>query len=332
MLRNFGMDYGVKPKMVLLSDMSFQEELQAAKFNGFIYDFNPNLDGEEIPTEIGFRFENEPHAEKFFDSLIHWYEESGGDSKAINMEFTELNNGDYAIVLSPDMEMLIKRMVPEHIIDRIDPLTFIASRNLHLIDQSGMFKKFRAKYVEGRRIVVRYFIFEKDGKIRPSEKYFVKTEFSFYKEDELPKNSMAYMNLKGGKKDIKKRPMMPADHPGLLKHRLDDLKYFFPVTLDKLTSENWLNNVTKTINKSYTNDQITQAICNLILFERLKKDEKSKININKPGYDLDIITHLAETFESFDSFFPENGYFTKQVIEKQIRADVKFLKEKLSKP
>lgn len=332
MVRNFGMDYGIKPKMILVSDMTFVSELQEAKFNGFIYVFCPDYNGDLVPSEVGFRFENEEHAEKFFDSLVSWREKSNGNSKAVNLEFVELNGGDYTIVVSPDMEMFIERMIPDYMRDRIDPLTMVASRNFRIIDQSGNFKNFRDKYVEGRRIVVRYYTFEKDGTVRPSEKYFIKTEFSFYKEDELPKDSQAYLNLKGRKKDLKRPPKIAADHPELIKQRSKDLNYFFPVTLDKLNTENWLNEVIGTINKSYTKDQVIQAICNLILLERLKRDDKHQIDINKRGYDLDIIYYLTETFESFDSHFPEDKYFTKQAVEKQIRSDAKFLKEKLEKP
>jgi hypothetical protein len=332
MIRSFGMDYGIKPKMMLLSDIGFQDELRQAKFTGFMYVFCKDLQGEMIPMEVGFRFEDEEHAEKFFDSLIGWWEKSDGDSKAVSIEFTEMNDGDYTIVVAPDMDMFIKRMLPEHLIDRVDPLTMMASRSLRIVDQSGNFKEFKEKYVEGRRIVVRYFIPHPEVGLRPSEKYFVKEEFTFHKEDALPKDSNAYMNLKGGKKDVKKRPPIAADHPGLLKHRLEDLKYFFPVLLDKVDADKWLAGVITTINKSYTEAQIKQAICNLTLLERLKKNEGQPIDMNKPGYDLEIITYLAENFESFDSYFPEDSYFTKQVIEKQIRADAKFLKEKLAKP
>lgn len=332
MIRNFGMDYGIKPKMILLSDIGFQDELRQAKFTGFLYVFCKDLQGTMIPSEVGFRFENEEHAEKFFDCLMAWWEKSDWDSKAISIEFTEMNDGDYTIVVSPDMDMFIKRMIPEHMVERVDPITMMASRSLRIIDQSGNFEQFKEKYVEGRRIVVRYFIADPSGGLRASEKYFVKKEFTFHKEDAIPKDSNAYMNLKGSKKDVKKRPSIAPDHPGLLKHRLEDLKCFFPVLLDKLDADKWLGHIIATINKSYTEAQIKQAICNLTLLERLKKSEHQPIDVNKPGYDLDIITYLSETFESFDSYFPEDSYFTKQVIEKQIRADAKFLKEKLAKP
>jgi hypothetical protein len=332
MLKTFGMDYGIKPKMMLVSDIEFQSELQKANFTGFMYIFCPDYNGDLIPAEVGFRFEDEKHAESFFDSLIAWCEKSNGESKAVSLEFVEMNNGDYTIVVAPDMEMLIKRMVPEHMLDRIDPLVVMASRSLRIIDQSGNFKKFRDQYVEGRRIVVRYFIFDKDGMARPSEKYLVKTEFSFYKEDEMPKDSHAYSNLKGKKKALKKPPKIALNHPELFKQREKNLNYFFPVTLDKLKTEQWLSNVIATINKSYEEDQINQAICNLVLLERLKKGSDSQIHPNKIGYDLDIIIYLSETFESFDSYFPADTYFTKQVIEKQIRADAKFLTLKLERP
>lgn len=332
MIRNFGMDYGIRPKMMLLSDIGFQDDLRQAKFTGFMYIFCKDVQGEFIPTEVGFRFEDEEHAEKFFDSLIAWWENSDGDSKAVSIEFTEMTDGDYAVTVAPDTEMFIKRMIPEHLNARVDPLAMIASRSLPIVDQSGNFKQFKEKYIEGRRIIVRYFIADPSGGLRPSEKYFIKKEFTFHQEDSLPKDSNAYMTLKGSKKDVKKRPPIPADHPGLLNQRLKDLKYFFPVLLDKLEADNWLADVIATINKSYGEAQIKQAICNLALLERLKKLENQPIDVNKSGYDLDIITYLAETFESFDSYFPEDSYFTKQVIEKQIRADAKFLKEKLAKP
>ena len=317
---------------MLVSDIGFQEELRQAEFTGFMYVFCGDLKDELIPSEVGFRFENEEHAEKFFDSLMLWWENSGYDSKAISIEFVEMKDRGYAVVVAPDTEMFIKRMIPEHLINRVDPLAMVASRSLRIIDQSGNFKQFKEKYVEGRRIVVRYFIPDAGGGLRPSEKYFVKTEFTFHKEDTLPKGTNAYLNLKGSKKDVRKRPPIPADHPELQKHRLENLIYFFPVLVDKLDADKWLADVIDVINKSYTEAQIKQAICNLTLLERLKKIDDQPIDVNKPGYDLDIITYLAETFESFDSYFPEDSYFTKQVIEKQILSDGKFLKDKLAKP
>jgi hypothetical protein len=325
------MDYGVKPKMILVSDMEFQSELQAANFTGFIYQFCPDLSGELIPAEVGFRFENEEHAEKFLYSLIAWREKSAGNSKAVNMDFVELKDGDYTIVVSADMELFMDRMVPEHLRDRINPITMMASRSLRIIDQSGNFKQFRDKYIEGRRIIVRYFMFDPDGKIRPSEKYLIKTEFNFFKEDELPSDSQAYFNLKGRSKKFAKPPKLSEEHPGISKQRNKDLKYFFPVLWDKLTTEHWLAEVVATVNKSYSREMVIQAICNLTLLERLKKENVHQIDVNKPGLDLDVISHLSQTFESFDSYIPDDAYFTKQVIEKQIRSDAKFLKEKLEK-
>ncbi|MDB5002098.1 MAG: hypothetical protein JWQ34_323 [Mucilaginibacter sp.] len=331
MTKNVGLDYGLKPIMALISNIEFPDLFKKANCTGLIYGFCPNTSGEEIPHELSFMMENENYAEQFLDVLIQWKDSSGGDSNAVELEFVELKNGDYTLVISPDNHLLMKRLVPEHLDDRINPRLITMSQGKGGMRIGKNYLTFRDKYIKDRRIVVRYTLFKDGQYIKQSSKYFVKTEFQFYTEDNVPNDSNAVLAI-GNKPGFKlpKPPKIEINNENLLTRRHSELKYFFPITHDKIVNEKWLENIITTINKNYTSDQIIQAICNLVLFERLQRQKPMVIDLKSPGYDLSILEYLIANFESFDSYFPEDNFFTKQKIENQIRLDAKFLKERIN--
>lgn len=332
MIRNFGLDYAVKPRLILVADHDFHIALDKANFTALLYVFCPDYFDNENPCEIGFRFENEPFAETFLNCLIAWIEKSDGDPNAVEFTFLELNNGDYKLVISPNMELFRKRMIPQHLIDHVDPIMMVGARGLTIINRSDNYKKFKDKFIDGRRIIVRYYIANGEN-MKPSEKYFIATSFKFYSQKDVPENNIAYYQIEENikkKKNLKPPKLQINDH-SVLTERINRLKYFFPITYDNLVHNNWLESIISTINKSYSIEQKVQAICNLILLERLKLNNPNSVDINRKDYHMAITEHLVGVFESFDSFIPPDEYFTKSKIENQVRMDAKFLKEHLSK-
>jgi len=325
MLTQFGMDYGLRPPMMLIADTVFVENFQKAKCQGLVYMSTAEAD-KNIPFEFGFMMQKEEYAELFLDSLISWKEKSEGKSTAIDFEFLEKLNGEYMLSIAPNMRMFIDRMVPDHLADFVIPLAMQAYQAKDGMRIGENYLNFRDNYLEGRKIAVRYYLVDNSFAItKKSERYLVKTEFKFSKEGELQGDSEFNPLLN---KQIKKSkpPKVEFDDPKFLEDRTNNLKYFFPITIQKLTQQEWLTDYIKSINNRYSSDQIRQAVANLILFERLRLSKSTDIETIKPGYGFSIIRYLAENHESFDSFFPDEEFFSKQIIEKQIRLDEKYFK------
>lgn len=327
MLAQFGLDYGLKPDFVIISDTSFQQNFSKAKCIGLVYIHCPDKNGNKIPCELGFMVHDEDSAEKFLNSLISWKEKSG-DSKAVNLEFIEYLNGDYMLSISPNVPILIQRIIPEHLREHVNPSVVFAAQGKGGMRISQNYKDFKDNYVQGRNIAIRYFIVDKNNDIRKrSEKYFLKTEFKFYKEGQLDETSLLNPLINTNIKRSRP-PKIIKDDKDFIKRRSNKLRYFFPVTIQKLKSEGWLEGIINGVSTKYSEDQITQAVCNLILFERLKQSNVPTINTAEKGYDLKIIEYLSETYESYNSCFPETESFTKQKIERQIRLDEQYFKKR----
>lgn len=230
--------------------------------------------------------------------------------------------------ISPNIPILIQRIIPEHLREHVNPIVISISQGKDGMRISENYKYFRDNYVEGKNIAIRYFIVDKDNNIsKRSEKYFLKTEFKFYKEGQLDETSILNPLINT---NIKKSrpPKITKDNDDFIKLRNNKLRYFFPVTVQKLKTEGWLEGIIKGVSTKYSADQITQAVCNLILFERLKQSNVPTINTVENGYDLKIIEYLSETYESYNSYFPETETFTKQKIERQIRLDEQYFKKR----
>lgn len=326
MLIQFGIDYGLRPKFGIIGDISFQENYDKAKCKGLVYVHCPDSTGKEMPCEFGFMMQEERYAEKFLDSLIAWKEKLD-DSRAIDLEFFEYKNGDYLLSISPNIKLLIESIIPDHLRDHVDPAVVQMYQGKGGMKISQNYRNFKENYLKGRNIAVRYFLVNEHNQIiKRSEKYFVKTEFKFSIEnnldDESKLNPILNRNIKRSKP-----PKIKKDDREFIDNRNKKLKYFFPVTYQRLRNEGWLSEVVSEINKRYSMDQIIQAVSNLIFMERLKQNDTIKIDTARSGYDLELIKYLSENYESFNSYFPDSSIFNKQKIEKQIRLDEQYFKK-----
>lgn len=90
-------------------------------------------------------------------------------------------------------------------------------------------------------------------------------------------------------------------------------------------------NLQQELNEKYENEIIVQAICNLILFERLKQEKDLSSDFTKAGYPTRILDYLISTYESFSSYFPTEDFFSIEKIEYQIKNDQRELNEYLKK-
>jgi hypothetical protein len=334
MLREFGFDYGLKPRLMLVADISFPEYFQKAKCVAVAFVHCPDSKGNLITTELGFLCEVEEYAEKLMDCLMQWVIDSGDDGDAVEMEFIELLNGEYMLAFAPNVDRFLKRMLTPVMIDRVDPLLTMVTQSKSGMRVGENYLLFKSQYVRGRRIPVRIFI-GKDGKIqKPGERYFVKTEFKFSKEGELPHDSIGRTLL--AKKDNPFNPKNlkrkgPVDMAPIEKRRMEELNYFFPLLLDRIERENWLEAVISSMPPHISRPEMIQAICNIVLLERLKQNNPQGIKTNGIGYDMDLLQYLLQQVESFGSYFPPPELFTKALIKRQAKLDKKYLTEYLQK-
>jgi hypothetical protein len=333
MLKEFGYDMGVKPRMIIVGDMEFANHYHSAVCIGIGYIFKKAPDQTMIPVEMGFMCIKENEADKFLDSLLSWVENSGGDGEAVAIEFIEQNNGDYVVSISPEQMRLIKRTVPKNLQNKVDPIMMIIAQGKGGIKISKNYLDFKNGYKEGKRIVVRYYIVENNQITKASEKYFVKTTFKFYKQSEIPPDSISRALFSKNKslKGLKPQKLLNPSIKQIADNRIQNLKTFFPILHTKFFNDGWLKNLFEQFKNAYSESEFLQAVCNLVLLERLKKDNPDNINIEEPGLDMRILLHLTKTYESFSSYTPTETYFTKESLAKQLSLNKNYLSEYLSK-
>lgn len=334
MLKEFGFDYGLKPRMMLVADISFPEYFQKAKCFAIAFIHCPDSQGNLMTTELGFFCEVEEYAEKFMDCLMRWVKDSGDDGEAVELEFIELLDGEYMLGIAPNVDRFLKRMIDPMLLERVDPMFTMATQGKGGMKIAENYSLFKRQYIKGRRIPVRIFI-GKDGEMQKiGERYFVKTEFKFSKEGELPNDSLGHGLL--AKKDRPFSPKSrkrkgPIDMPSIEERRMKELNYFFPLLLNRIERENWLEAVISSIPPHISRPAVIQAICNIVLLERLKQNNPLGTKTDGPGYDIGLLQHLLQQVESFGSYFPPPEFFTKALIKKQAKLDKKYLTEYLSK-
>jgi hypothetical protein len=329
-----GYEYGVKPHMIVLGDIEFSKYFVAAKCLGLLYVFSVDDRNNHIPAQIAFLFQNEDPARKFFDCLMSWIERSNNNGDAVSIDFIENNTGGYTIAIFPEINMLIDRNVPEGLRDKISPKMIVETQFKEIDKVSPSYQAFKTNYKKGEKIVVGYVIGTFNKIEKKSDKYFFKTEFNFFEKGNIPQNSSAEMydfiqNKKNFSKENRPKPPIETEEE-ISERRLIEIKTFFPVTFNKLNNQGWLNDLIQGLNKKYEKDIIIQAICNIILFERLKKDKEISSGFIKTGYHINILNYLVSTFESFSSYFPDNDFFSIERIENQIKNDQRELKNYLN--
>jgi hypothetical protein len=334
MSKEFGLDYGVKPRLILVADLSFAEYFQKGKCTAVVFIHCPDHLGNLITTELGFQFEVEEYAEKFMDCLMRWVKDSDDDGDAVELEFIERLDGEYMVGIAPEKHRFLKRMIAPLLMDRVDPMFTMLTQGKGGMRIGENYTLFKSQYIKGRRIPVRTFIGKGTEIQKVGERYFVKTEFKFSKEGELLPDSLGHGLL--AKKSKRFNPKNFQRKGGvematIEKRRMEELRHFYPLLLGKIERENWLEEVIISIPPHISRSEVIQAICNIVLLERLKQSNPREVKTDAPGYDINLLQHLLHEVESFGSYFPPNELFTKALIKKQAKLDKKYLTEYLQK-
>lgn len=330
-----GFDYGLRPHLMLVSDPEFSILFKAAKCIGLSYEFSKGEKDLTKPESLSFMFENEKPAEDFFNILLNWIDKSNGDGDAVALDFIETNEGGYALGISPDMKRFIERMVPKSHKEKVSPVAIMCTQFKEIPTLSKNYLAFKNNIKSIDQFSIRYVIVEKEKITKKGEKHFIKTEFSFFEEDNIPEDHMliSYHAVKKQsdfiKKPTPKRPKLPLKELG--ERRLLEMKSYLPLTLNRLQNK-WLEIIIEKLEKEYEKDQIVQAICNLTIFERLKQNVDLSSDFTGQGYPNHILDYLLFTFESFDSYYPDDDFYTEEKIIQQIKNDKNELEQYFNKP
>jgi hypothetical protein len=204
------------------------------------------------------------------------------------------------------------------------------------LDLSENFKQLKQNYVSGTKIPIGYFIGSPSETLHQGKEHFVINNISFFHEDDEQSAVVAnYINTSKGK--LRKTPKKPTDkekkvaEAGVISRRISEIQLYHPIIYNKIVKQNWLSEIRKQLQKKYDDVLIIQAICNIILMERIHKEGKSHNNFKNSGVANNILDYLSNNHESFKSYIPDDIFFTKYKIESQINRDKKELLTFLSK-
>lgn len=331
---NIGFDYGVKPFFMLIGDIEFSDLFKKADCKGMLYIFEKGEKEKMIPVQMAFIFQNEEPAEKFLDILLGWIEKSNNDGEAVTIDFIENNKGGYTLSISPEINRFVERMLPKSLKNKVSPLIMVQTHYKEIDTLGENYLNFKENYMKAEKIAIGYVIGTPTKIIKKSKRYFTKKEFNFFKEDEIPANSMA-LGYRATQKlsdfDPKKLPKPPKESiEEISARRISEMKTLLPLTYNKLNNL-WLGDKQKKLSVIFDSEIIKQAICNLTIFERLKQIKELSSDFTKSGYSSRILDYLLETYESFDSYYPCDDFFTEERIVKQIQNDKRELEFYLSK-
>lgn len=330
-----GFDYGLKPHLVLIGDPEFSNLFKAAKCIGLSYEFSKDKENLIRPESLSFIFENEKPAKDFFNILLNWIDKSNGDGNAVALDFIETNEGGYVVGISPDMRRFIDRMVPKSHKEKVSPVAMMCTQFKEIPTLSKNYLEFKNNIKNIDQFSIGYVIVEKEKITKKGEKHFIKTEFSFFEENNIPEDHMliSYHAVKKQsdfiKKPTTKRPKLPLKELG--ERRLLEMRSYLPLTLNRLQNK-WLEIIIEKLEKEYEKDQIVQAICNLTIFERIKQNVDLSSDFTSQGYPNRILDYLLFTFESFDSYYPDDDFYTEEKIIQQIQNDKNELTQYFKKP
>ncbi|MFC5683594.1 hypothetical protein ACYE2N_00495 [Flavobacterium sp. MAHUQ-51] len=332
---NIGFDYGVKPFLMLVGDIEFSDLFTKADCRGVSYIFRQGKNQEEmIPVQMAFIFQNEEPAEKFMDILLGWISKSDDDGDAVNIEFIENNIGGYTIAISAEVNRFLDRMLPKQLKNRVTPLIMLQTHFKEIDTLGQNYINFKTNYSKAGSIAIGYVIGSKEKIIKQSIKYFVKKEFNFSKESDIA-DSIAALSYNAVKEEklfdsskLSKPPKESVEE--ISQRRSAEMKTLLPLTYNRLNNL-WLGDIQGKLCKNFDVELVKQAICNLTIFERLKQMDDLALDFTKEGYPNRIQDYLLETYESFDSYYPSDDFYTEERIINQIENDQKELENYLKK-
>lgn len=263
-----GYDYGLKPRLMLLGNTDFPELLRKS-FVALLYGQMPDFGGLVEPPFLGLAFEDMHIARRCFGIFKEWVD-AVGDGDALCLNFIEFKSREFALCLSPQRELFLERMLSPIHKDEFDSLVL-------LVGHMKMFPRMSEGYLyfrnEARKSPFVVFPETRGGPLM--DLAFCKSEIHFWKEDEVPENSVEFglLQSKLGAPNPTPQPQtakskMSREDVALRRKR--QVSRFFPVTLERLRLQSaWREAAQELEAEGFRPWQIEQAACNLALRYRV---------------------------------------------------------------
>ncbi|PEA54965.1 hypothetical protein CON64_09760 [Bacillus pseudomycoides] len=317
-----GYEQGVKATIMIMGDMMFSNDLMEAGFIGIAYAKLPKHILEGNCVEIALVFEDKVKGEKAFSNLLSWVEGSNWDGDALEMDFVESKENGYTLCMYPNIDRLIGRCVKKSLLKWINPLMSFATHFKRIDNVSPQYKEFK-KAMDFCKVKVR--AIDTLGRFILEDKYILKNSMNFYTEDNIPDD--AFIKTFFDKKNPSS--MSEVTPPNFLElngdinsNRISKIKNFLPITYEKIIQNEHLKSIIQKLNEEYSSAQVIQAICNIVLMERLHIEGKKDIIGDKENIHMNILYYLDENPEEFNSYFPNFNELTLKQIQKQIQLDI----------
>ncbi|OYQ75477.1 hypothetical protein B9T12_04875 [Wohlfahrtiimonas chitiniclastica] len=320
-----GFDFGIKPNFMVVGDIKFSELFKQAECLGLAYVFE-QINDNIRPVQIVFQFKNKEPADKVMATFMDWVSRSNDDGDAVDLTFIEKKDGSYGFSIGPELNRLIERIVPRDLLKKINPLVYVNTYFKHMTVQSDNYINFKENIKNTEEIVIRSVVGDPNLEGNWGKDFFKKKVFSFVKEGEIPQDSNV---ITYGMKDTKvdKKKMLPRySKEQISERRISELRTLMPITFHKIQNL-WLSSLVDELIGTYDEILIKQAICNLTVEERMKKDctSDSSFLISE----INRLQYLVSTYESFVSYYPDDDFYTIEKIKEQISNDQKVLEDYL---
>lgn len=312
-----GFDYSIKPNVMIMGDVEFTNLISEAQILGLGYISIPQSIIDTSTLKIALIFNDEIKGKEVMQRFMSWIEHCDNNEDAFSFDIVEKNDNTYTLCFHQDESLLIESNIPNEIIDWICPVIMKVVHFKPMKSKSKgyyMFKeacKFRECTIYGAN---------KEGVIFSFENKIVKRNIKFYKEDEIDESSpLRVINVGNNMTETK------VKHENFHMNRMENIKYFFPVTYNEITQNRYLADIIDKLIDSWKNDIIIQAICNLILKYRMEYDG-FKVENNQSNM---IIDYLVNNYETPKSKKPNDSYFNIENITQQIKKDEKYYKNSI---
>ena len=323
-----GYDYGLKPRLMLVGNTEFPA-LLSKPLLAVAYGRMPDVGGLiELPF-LGFLFDTTQNARHCFGIFKEWVD-AAKDGDAVCINFIEFKNGDYGICISPRMEDMIERLVPPHQREEVDPLAFLVGHLKTFSQQSQGYKYFRDKASKSRFLVTAE---TQHGSL--NEFNFRKRQVNFWKEDEVPEDSVEFglLQARNGSSERESRSLPPSakmSREEVAERRKRQVSRFFPVTLEKIRLQPKWSDTRATLEaEGFKAWQIEQAVCNVSFRQRVPElftpSPRGETGEGESPTPIDVLDYLLNTPESIGIKIDAVKVFDAQVLRQQMALDAAWL-------
>lgn len=317
-----GLDYSVKPNMMILGDCEFPQLISDAVIKGLGYISIPLDPNDSTKLQVAFIFEDAIKGNKVMDRFLDWINASDGDMKAFGLDIIEKNDSSYLLCFYQEQNLLLERLISREIKDWVNPLLSVVVHYKSIdrrSEQYYMLKKaceFSKCHIYGA---------DTTGRILSFNKVIIKENIKFYNEDDITEDSFLYSFKPREPFLFNKKHVTNLDNATEIINvdRINNIKYFFPITYNEIINCKYFNDILEELEVDFDKSIIIQAICNIVLEYRILEDN---IELNKSSV-MDYIIYLVNNYETPKSIFPkDNNYIVKNILD-QIKKDEEYFKE-----